>query len=339
MRKTNLGPIGFQIHSFNDLRQWDSLVYRKRASYLKIDPHYVDREVCSRQTRVSSDKGGCFVLNHDKPSLIDGTIRYDYNTTDDVLDYLVFRRDAFVGSSTTYIALCFKSIPLDRCDENSEWVRLVDDFFVKANEILFNYSLNVEFVLDSGVPAKCHADRWRPWVSTSTWTEDALFSNNVTLGYDRYQVLNPNAAASQSKRRKLSGAPCGDFASCAELEFGKFANETTSYHSYQVYEPSDQVTIQENIGIFLETGVRHDPGLRFAINIDPAMFQVYSAAKDEVNKKDAAGRSEVFASMSSKPMITRIREEKLMTAFMASQEIMSYYIGSAYDKPSFQNIS
>ena len=130
-------------------------------------------------------------------------VRFDMTTipTDDVLDYLVSRRDAFVGSSTTYIALCFKSIPLDRCDENSEWVRLVDDFFIKANEIIFNYSLNVEFVLDSGVPAKCHADRWyvfsltlrspdtkyitheyfrRPWVSTSTWTEDALFSNNVT---------------------------------------------------------------------------------------------------------------------------------------------------------------
>ena len=278
------------------------------------------------------------MLNHDKPSLIDGTIRYDYNTTDDVLDYLVTRRRAS-SVKTTYIALCFKSIPLDRCDENSEWVGLVDDFFVKANEILFNYSLNVEFVLDSGVPAKCHADRWRPWVSTSTWTEDALFSNNVTLGYDRYQVLNPNAAASQSKRRKLSGASCGDFASCAELKFGKFANDTTSFHSYQVYAAFEQVKIKVYIGFFFETGVRHDPGLRFAINIDPAMFQVYSAAKDEVNKKDAAGRSEVFASMSSKPMIARIREEKLMTAFMASQEIMSYHIGSAYDTPSFRNIS
>ena len=93
------------------------------------------------------------------------------------------------------------------------------------------------------------------------------------------------------------------------------------------------------VDIFLNTGINHNPGLRFAINIDPAMFQVYSAAENEMNKKNAAGRSEIFARMAMKPMITRIRDDALMTVFTNSEGIMSYHMGSAYDRPTFRNIS
>lgn len=38
-----------------------------------------------------------------------------------------------------------------------------------------------------------------------------------------------------------------------------------------------QPTIDSLCETYVSKGIEHDPGLRFAINIDPAQFQVYSA--------------------------------------------------------------
>lgn len=329
-RSTFLGPVGFQIHSYNDLRQWRSLLYLKRSRFIKLDPHYVRSSIfCGLQERVIGD-GPCMVLNHDDPTLLD--VRYNYNTTDDVLDLIVDHREHFQNTSArTYFALCWKAIPLDHCSTKSSWVKLVDAFFDRANDIVKTYDLNIEFVLDSGVPNECHRNRWRPWVSTSTWDKTALFSNDETLGYDRYQVLNPSwkTLTSSNVSHLASGAPCGDFASCASVRYGKFANITSS-HSWQVYEPANERDIQSVLKTFFDAKISHDPGLRFAINIDPAMFQVYSAGDDPTETRPI-GRHQVFATNASSPFIAVLREDVALTILVVSPSRLLYHIGSVFE--------
>jgi len=313
VQETPVGPIGFQIHSYNDLREFRS-VLRKGARFVKIDPHYISRWKCAEQDRVKNkmDERGCFVLNHDVPEFF--SMRRTFNTTDDLLDLIAspeIRPFLSYARERLYIALCWKSIPgiPDQCespqsDEVKHWISLVDDFFRKATTVVRENNLNVEFVMDSGVPLVCHKDRWRPWVSTSSWTIDALFSNNETLGYDRYQVLNPSVGSAETRGLE-SGAPCGDFLDCAKTKWGKFgSSDTSSKHAIQVYEPSNQIDIQRAANIFIDTGVKHPTGLRFAINVDPAAFQVFSSGFG-----NGPGLNDVVRTNASAPMIARLSDE------------------------------
>ena len=43
-----------------------------------------------------------------------------------------------------------------------------------------------------------------------------------------------------------------------------------AHRRYLIWEPSDQYSIQTLIDIYVNTSLEHAPGLRFAINIDPA---------------------------------------------------------------------
>ena len=189
------GPVGMQLHSWNDLRLWPML-FRKGVRYFKVDPNWSgSTSFCKGQTRVrnGTDARGCLILNHNNPSVL--ASRPDYNSSTDLLSLLgdPLHRAVLTApgiARRVYIALCWKSVPgtptLAGCQPGStavaHWVSLVDDFFHDANALVTALALNVEFVMDSGVPHACHLQRWRPWVSTDGPAR-AFTSNNATLGY------------------------------------------------------------------------------------------------------------------------------------------------------------
>ena len=79
--------IDYQIHSNNDLREFEALL-TKGARAFKFDPHYVDHPLCqssslslSLSSSSSSLLSSCLLLNHDRPSLLSS----NYNNTDDLL--------------------------------------------------------------------------------------------------------------------------------------------------------------------------------------------------------------------------------------------------------------
>ena len=93
---TPMGPVGFQAHSYNDLRIWPQLL-RKGARAIKIDPNFQASSFCAGQQRMrnGTDPRGCFILNHNNPDA--SSSRYDYNGTDDLLallDDAAFVREA-----------------------------------------------------------------------------------------------------------------------------------------------------------------------------------------------------------------------------------------------------
>ena len=100
---------------------------------------------------------GCFVLNHDTPSVL--SRRLTYNTTKDLLALLQDKSGPLYKYFTrprvrVFFALCFKSIPLDVCGKGRDakaWLGLTDDLVSAAAAVLdADPALNVEFVLDSG---------------------------------------------------------------------------------------------------------------------------------------------------------------------------------------------
>lgn len=46
-------PISYQLHSFNDLRQWHQ-IFQKGGDFLKIDGHYMLPDFCKSQKRVKN---------------------------------------------------------------------------------------------------------------------------------------------------------------------------------------------------------------------------------------------------------------------------------------------
>ena len=78
--------IGFQAHSYNNMRSWHQL-FLKGATHIKIDPNFQSASFCKSQVRdAARDEKGCFVLNHDTPSIF--SRRFDYNTTSDLLSLM-----------------------------------------------------------------------------------------------------------------------------------------------------------------------------------------------------------------------------------------------------------
>lgn len=80
-----MNEIGWQAHSYNDMRAWPAM-FRKGTEHLKIDINWQRGWVCHKQKRVAdpNDPRGCFILNHDDPSLV--AYRTDYNTTSDLIN-------------------------------------------------------------------------------------------------------------------------------------------------------------------------------------------------------------------------------------------------------------
>jgi hypothetical protein len=259
--------IGFQVHSYNDLREWPQLFTKwppgAQPRYLKIDPNYQTQPFCQRVLN-DSDPRGCFPLNHDSPS-----VDRKYFSLWDVLALLsspAFAPYVGPGSRGAHIALCWYSVP-GPCDGSpaaADWLSLVDEFVANASSLIASRALNLEFIMDGqGKPTKdCLMQRWRPWNSTYIQPSDppaAFFSNNVSLAYDRFQVFND----------MWKVLPMG-----AALDWGKFVN---SRYPLLTWEPSEQHDINATAFVYFSRRIVHEPGFLFAINSDPVMFELYSA--------------------------------------------------------------
>lgn len=180
--------IDYQIHSNNDLREWNQLLL-KGARRFKVDPHYLKNEECNGLGH-TDDKSGCLLLNHDIPMPAVGV----YNSTADLLDYITsdfFHQ--YVGAEYVSIAVCFKSAP-DWCDESSaafmDWLALVDEFHEDA---LARLPPNTEIILDGdGKPKDCIVGRWLPWNSVwiNTESPQAAFTSND----EAVRIARPHAS-------------------------------------------------------------------------------------------------------------------------------------------------
>ena len=181
--------VGWQEHSKNDLRSWPQLK-RKGGRNFKIDLNYRTSAFCKTQSRVrnKADPRGCFILNHDDPVPALHDTRPDFNTTDDVLDFLVDNAARWFSTPgpqhTQYIALCGKfdgnglgGCPAGGCPWGSvdpcsstptvkNWASLMDAFVSDATALVAQHRLNVEFILDGAFGGDqlcgCHKARWLP---------------------------------------------------------------------------------------------------------------------------------------------------------------------------------
>jgi len=113
----------------------------------------------------------------------------------------------------------------------------------------------------------CLKDRWRPW--NSTWIPSdspplALGSNDVTLGFDRFQVLNGRS---------------GDIWGWRFLRWFAYGKFLFGAYPLQLWEPQDQVTISNYAKDFMSGAHLQNPslGFDFAINTDPNMWMVFAA--------------------------------------------------------------
>lgn len=92
-----------------------------------------------------------------------------------------------------------------------------------------------------------------PLVATSSPDPGPAFtSDNVSLGYDRWGVLNAKW-------------PAGDLQRFAAGRWGKFA---AAPRALQVYEPCDQRDFLAASDVYVGVGVDHPAGMKFAINVD-----------------------------------------------------------------------
>lgn len=270
--------------------------------WLKVDPYFITNlTFCQEQDpgRPVSDNG-CFILTHDDPSFSSPRI---YNTTQQLLSWLgdpensPFFTALPQGSAKLSIALCFK-LPLDvqpcsAATTSTAWRGLVTEFFNQATSLINTLPWlqnTLEFVLDgSAAPGQksssCLNDLWRPWNSTYIWTLksppsllEAAYLDDASKGFDRLLVLNEPEFHLPDKNLSVVVEASPDYLRFFQsIDYAKFQNG-----SYPVlfWEPSDQPTIQAVVDSYVDPEKASPPaaGLRFAINIDPAQFQVYSAS-------------------------------------------------------------
>ena len=285
-----LGPLGLQVHSYNDLRETVAVLRKAEASarstvttesnvslFWKLDPQYQPAAVCRRFVRAAPDPRGCFVFNHDDAS--GAAARTNFNTSDDLVEMLrrgvLNRWAAAESNSSLTISLCFKGCggkgcPCDSSDETHNWTSLVDDLLASIDALRLP---TLTVLLDgAGNPgsASCLYQRWRPHRSVFISGDDpdgAFTSSNASVGWDRLVVLNE---------------PTGSFPVAAALGFGKFAGagaDGSGQLPYIIWEPSDAQGIATAAKAYATSPAAPNPaGLRYAINIDPAQFDVYSAA-------------------------------------------------------------
>lgn len=171
-------PVGYQIHSNNDLEEWGQLLV-KGATRFKVDVHYQEKGINCAEKGYDSE---CFLLSHDSPS----SELVSYNSSDELILFL--RNDCQSlrqSNDEIVISLCFKSAP-DKCDELSEafatWVDMVDELY---DSLTAAPPVGIQFVLDGDAkPEGCLASRWELW--DSVWIqgsspEEAMYSNEVSF--------------------------------------------------------------------------------------------------------------------------------------------------------------
>jgi hypothetical protein len=260
---TQRKQIGIQPHSVNDFRSWPQLL-KHEPQYFKIDPNYQPNSFCRQLNSqyypksITSDDRGCFLFVHDSPKIINN----HYNVTIDFWKLIVENLEYFNRQDRKiYIAVCFKN----GGDCDSGWSSLVDEFFEDADMYISKYKLNVEFILDgNGVPSKpCLYKKWLPW--NATWIErpvNAMWSNDPDKAFNRYAVMNEPYNPSNIRMHVLK-----------LIHYAKFLQNTM--YPFLLWEPDDQSHIQKAITDYL-SGMLNPKGLRFAINMDPVQFDIYS---------------------------------------------------------------
>eukprot|EP01118_Nematostelium_gracile_P006150 TRINITY_DN1976_c0_g1_i7.p1 TRINITY_DN1976_c0_g1~~TRINITY_DN1976_c0_g1_i7.p1 ORF type:complete len:374 (+),score=82.13 TRINITY_DN1976_c0_g1_i7:55-1176(+) len=262
--------IGYQLHSWNDLREWRA-GFKKGADWFKIDLNYQDYKTCSAM-RPWKDERGCFLLTHDNPI---SAVKVRFNTSDDLLDMMDENPELF-QQNEIHIALCFKT-GFTLCDGGMEffnWTSLIDDFYDRANQIISKHSLKVEFILDGSAPVtdetECLKDKWRPWVYTYVSFRNpalAYFENWTRDGYDRFAILNePVDSIDPTFLIKM----------VAISDYGKFSKQQK--YPYLNWEPNNQKPIKEVIDVYLDKGLVQEAGFKFAINMDPVQLEVYAGS-------------------------------------------------------------
>lgn len=258
--------VSYQLHSVNDLREWNAW-FVKGGTALKIDPHFVPGVAPGPFS---------FILSHDTPLFEDGLPKYNYSTLNGVLDYFRNGHHPPIRGNSVEVSLCFKARPDGVCSERpskdaSNWLDAVDDFFAEANNVIRivkqSNDLDLSFVLDGAAkPCGCLADRWRPWESVWTHHDDCSLACFRSDGHfcQRFTRLNDSTDSDWKGMANSS------------VHYGKFGLQTNT--SLRVWEPDKESDICGIIDTYSEgrdAGVPSGRELSFAINFDPAMFDVF----------------------------------------------------------------
>mmetsp|Transcript_21427 Transcript_21427/g.44637 ORF Transcript_21427/g.44637 Transcript_21427/m.44637 type:complete len:635 (-) Transcript_21427:70-1974(-) len=286
----------YQVHSANDLREWKAWLAKGAVSF-KIDPHFLPG-----QTQ--------FKLSHDTPTFFE---RKPYSTLDDLLDFFTVEPPKTAFNKTITIALCFKSAP-DVCSEYpllhpwaGQWLDQANDFFQKADnavkEAKSKFDIILEFVLDGDAkPCDCKAELFMPW--NSVWIEKDECSKECSSTDDgfceRFTILNDQDSS--------------DWHGMSSAGYGKFGS---SYDTpLQLWEPDYQGSITTFVNDYIHgRDVLNTPsggGLKFAINIDPSMFDVLSSRSTLEGTEEARGFDKIVVGGEggTSPTLTRAEDEQ-----------------------------
>eukprot|EP01083_Nonionella_stella_P081694 225208_1 len=270
----SLKPVSYQVHSWNDLSLWPN-GFKQGMTHIKIDAHFiVDSTFCFNQKQVVSNaSNGCFLLSHDPPQP-----PRQYNSTDNVLQFIQQNTYRFNSSSSTvFLAICFKldyRYPCDNSSIASKWRSSVTALMNTFTLLITKYKLTMQIVLDGDASLddvdrnQCLAHLWAPFIKTFVGdpSNPIATSDNHTLGYDRFSVLDTRVEDAITECTK-------SFDHWVQFGFEKF-NHTEQ--PWLWWEPSSQDCIRELVTSYNESNFLHQSGFYFAINIDIPRFKVYS---------------------------------------------------------------
>eukprot|EP01006_Ploeotia_vitrea_P021955 TRINITY_DN54368_c0_g2_i1.p1 TRINITY_DN54368_c0_g2~~TRINITY_DN54368_c0_g2_i1.p1 ORF type:complete len:700 (-),score=69.45 TRINITY_DN54368_c0_g2_i1:880-2691(-) len=171
------------------------------------------------------------------------------------------------------VALCFKYA---NCSDPA-WTSFTTNWFNNAQRIIQQKELGILLVMDGAITpthAHCFDNKFTSLPATYIPFEDPTAGgvrNTTAHGYDRYLVLNMPALPHPFK-------PEAALKFMQKVNYEKFI---TSEYPYLFWEPSAQDEILAVVKQY-KRAVLHKPGFRFAINIDPVQFTVYSAQQTGV---------------------------------------------------------
>mmetsp|Transcript_26360 Transcript_26360/g.56141 ORF Transcript_26360/g.56141 Transcript_26360/m.56141 type:complete len:642 (-) Transcript_26360:321-2246(-) len=294
-------PIGIQLHSYNDLRQWPQLL-------VKI-PLALNGGLFSVKVDFESlNEHGEFLLTHNS-----ALEQVRYNTSAELLQQLA---EMLETSSDLRIrtALCFKQsaeMTPDACDGSPgsrKWLEAVDTFFDAAQALVNQSDHRLEFVLDGyAQPEGCLRHRWEPWNATFIpGSEPSLALFTDQLQYSRYSVLNPSSA-SISQFRLLEIA-----------NFGKFQ---AGGYPLQLWETDEQERLLLFDHEFVDWRSDLDFAMHNVVNFDPAMWQVWTA---EVTRT-AWNHDVAVRGHAAQPVLLSIAPETWLVLYRADKA--THYIG------------
>lgn len=119
----------------------------------------------------------------------------------------------------------------------------------------------------------------KPLLIAISLPPQALISDDSSKGYDRFQVFNVNVDTKLTRTtfEVLAYASIHPYLDNADYSLANFGKFHSTRYPYQVWEPEDEsviVSVSQKYAHSVEIVGPHEPGFRFAINIDPVMFEV-----------------------------------------------------------------